>query len=65
MELELGFWIRDAENGRGSVISEVNKKIYQLVQEGAIKLALPPLDPRLVDAQIASALANFSQSVTN
>jgi small-conductance mechanosensitive channel len=65
MELELGFWVRDAENGKGGVISEVNKKIYQLVQQGAIKLALPPLDPRLVDAQIASALANFSQTVTN
>ena len=65
IELELGFWISDSENGRGGVISEVNKKIYQLVQDGAITLARPPLDPRLVDSQIATALANFSQTVTN
>jgi small-conductance mechanosensitive channel len=64
-ELELGFWISDPESGRGSVISEVNKKIYALVQSGDIKLALPALDPRLIDAHIASAVAKNSQSVTN
>jgi small-conductance mechanosensitive channel len=64
-ELELGFWIGDPENGRGGVVSEVNKKIYALVQSGDIKLAAPPLDPRQVDALIASAIAKFSQTVTN
>jgi small-conductance mechanosensitive channel len=64
-ELELGFWISDPESGRGSVISDVNKKIYTLVQSGDIKLALPALDPRLIDAHIASAVAKNSQSVTN
>lgn len=65
IELELGFWIIDPESGRGGVVSEINKRIYKLVEAGDIKLALPPLDPRLVDGQITSALANFSQSVTN
>jgi small-conductance mechanosensitive channel len=64
-ELELGFWISDPENGRGGVVSDVNKKIYALVQSGDIKLAAPPLDPRQVDALIASAIAKFSQTVTN
>jgi small-conductance mechanosensitive channel len=64
-ELELGFWISDPESGRGSVISDVNKKIYTLVQSGDIKLALPALDPRLIDAHIASAVAKNSQTVTN
>lgn len=64
-ELELGFWIGDPENGAGGVISEVNMKIYALVRSGDIKLALFPLDPRLLDAQIASAIANFPQPVTN
>jgi small-conductance mechanosensitive channel len=64
-ELELGFWIGDPENGRGGVVSEVNKKIYALVQSGDIKLAAPPLDPRQLDALIASAIAKFSQTVTN
>ena len=40
-ELELGFSIVDAEKGSGSVISAVNKKIYALVQSGAIRLGLP------------------------
>jgi small-conductance mechanosensitive channel len=64
-ELELGFWISDPENGRSGVVSDVNKKIYALVRSGDIKLALPALDPRLLDAHIASAVAKISQSVTN
>ncbi len=64
-ELELGFWVVDPESGKGGVVSEINKRIYKLVQSGDIKLAQPALDPRVVDAQIASALANISQTVTN
>jgi small-conductance mechanosensitive channel len=64
-ELELGFWITDPESGRGGVLSDVNKKIYALVQSGDIKLALAASDPRIFDAHIASALQKFSQTVTN
>jgi small-conductance mechanosensitive channel len=64
-ELELGFWISDPESGRGGVVSDVNKRIYALVQSGDIKLALPPLDPRVLDAHIASTVAKISQTVTN
>ena len=63
-ELELGFWISDPENGRGGVISEVNKKIYALVKAGRIKLASSAMDPRLQDALIASTVARISQSAT-
>ncbi|QYF91910.1 mechanosensitive ion channel [Massilia sp. PAMC28688] len=38
-ELELGFWIGDPNNGRGSVVSEVNKAIYGLIRAGRITLA--------------------------
>ncbi|MGX4640724.1 mechanosensitive ion channel family protein [Massilia sp. SYSU DXS3249] len=44
-ELELGFFIVDAEKGGGSVISAVNKNIYALVHSGAIRLGLPPQMP--------------------
>ena len=64
-ELEMGFWISDPENGRGGVVSDVNKKIYALVRAGAIKLALPALDPRLLDAHIAEAVARIAQSAPN
>ncbi|MES2150336.1 MAG: mechanosensitive ion channel domain-containing protein [Pseudomonadota bacterium] len=59
-ELELGFWISDPENGRGGVISDVNKKIYALIQAGQLKLAYPSRDTRLIDAHIHSLLANVA-----
>ena len=55
-ELDLGFWIADPENGRGGVVSDVNKKIFALVKAGQIKLAFPARDTRLLDAQILSLL---------
>jgi small-conductance mechanosensitive channel len=71
-ELELGFWISDPENGRGGVLSEVNKKIYALSQAGQIKLAYPApapapapaaaLDTRVLDAHIATVVARIAQS---
>jgi small-conductance mechanosensitive channel len=64
-ELELGFWISDPENGRGGVVSDVNKKIYALVQSGDIKLVQAVVDPRIIDALVASGAAKNSQTVTN
>jgi small-conductance mechanosensitive channel len=60
-ELDLGFWIGDPENGQGGVVSEINKKIYALVQSGDIKLGIPGLDTRLLDAHIASVVARITQ----
>jgi small-conductance mechanosensitive channel len=64
-ELDLGFWIGDPENGQGGVVSEINKKIYALVQSGDIKLGLPALDTRLLDAHIASVVARITQPGQN
>ena len=61
-ELELGFWIADPENGRGSVLSAVNKKIYALIQSGQIKLAYPARDTRALDAQMVSVLTSLNRS---
>ena len=61
-ELELGFWIGDPQNGRGGVISEVNKKIYALVKSEKIKLAYPARDTRLMDAQMLAVLGQMSRS---
>lgn len=60
-DLEIGFWIRDPENGRGGVISEVNKKIYALIQAGQIKLAYPARDTRLLDAQMMTVLSGMAR----
>ncbi|MES2321148.1 MAG: mechanosensitive ion channel domain-containing protein [Pseudomonadota bacterium] len=61
-ELELAFWIRDPENGRGGVLSDVNKKIYALIQSGQIKLAYPSRDTRQLDAQMLAVLGNLSRN---
>ncbi|RYE81667.1 MAG: mechanosensitive ion channel [Oxalobacteraceae bacterium] len=60
-ELDLGFWIADPENGQGGVVSEINKKIYALVQTGDIKLGYPTVDTRLLDSHIASIVARITQ----
>ena len=56
-ELEVGFWLGDPENGQGGPISDVNQKIYALVQAGDIKLGYPSMDTRLLDAHITSVVA--------
>lgn len=64
-ELDLGFWIADPENGQGSVVSEINKKIYALIEAGTIKLGYPSMDTRLLDAYIASVVAGITQPAQN
>jgi small-conductance mechanosensitive channel len=64
-ELDLGFWIADPENGQGGVVSAINKKIYDLVQAGTIKLGYPSVDTRLLDSHIASVVARITQPGTN
>lgn len=56
-ELEVGFWLGDPENGQSGPISAVNRKIYDLVQAGVIKLGHPSMDTRLLDAHITSIVA--------
>jgi small-conductance mechanosensitive channel len=64
-ELDLGFWIADPENGQGGVVSEINKKIYALVQAGTVKLGFPCIDTRLLDSHIASVVARITQPAEN
>ncbi len=59
-ELELGFWIADPENGQGGPLSDVNRKIYELVRSGDVKLGHAALDTRLLDAHIASVVARVA-----
>ncbi|MGZ5201847.1 MAG: mechanosensitive ion channel family protein [Telluria sp.] len=61
-ELEVGFWINDPENGLGGVVSELNKKIFALVQTGQIKLATTALDVRLTDALSPTGVSRITQT---
>ena len=61
-ELEVGFVVADPENGLGGPISEVNRKIYALVQSGAVKLGHPSMDTRLLDAHITSVMGRTPEA---
>lgn len=52
LDLELGFWINDPQNGRGGVTSEVNRAIYQVLQQQGIVL-----QPLQVTLAVAAASA--------
>jgi small-conductance mechanosensitive channel len=47
-ELELGFWIADPENGRGNVLSEVNRGIWHLLQDHQIEVPYPQREVRFI-----------------
>ncbi|MFL9926179.1 mechanosensitive ion channel [Herbaspirillum lusitanum] len=57
LELELGFWITDPENGRLNVISDVNRAIWQAFKKNQVQLAHPKRDVRIMDVR------SFQQSV--
>jgi small-conductance mechanosensitive channel len=50
LELEVGFWISDPQNGRGGVISDVNRAIWKVLQQNNIELPSPQRDIRIMNA---------------
>jgi small-conductance mechanosensitive channel len=48
LELEVGFWIADPENGRVSVLSEVNRAIWRELQTHQINVPYPQRELRLI-----------------
>jgi small-conductance mechanosensitive channel len=51
LELEIGFWINDPENGRGGVLSDVNKAIWRTLQEYHVKVPYPQREITLINKQ--------------
>ncbi|TWC66422.1 mechanosensitive ion channel family protein [Herbaspirillum sp. SJZ099] len=49
LELELGFWITDPENGRLNVLSDVNRAIWKAFKEHGIQVAHAKRDIRIMD----------------
>ncbi|WP_044528956.1 mechanosensitive ion channel family protein [Herbaspirillum sp. B65] len=49
LELELGFWITDPENGRLNVLSEVNRAIWAAFKRHGVQVAHPKRDIRIMD----------------
>lgn len=57
LELEIGFWITDPENGRINVLSDVNKAIWKVFKIHNIQVAHPKRDLRVMNQR------SFEQSV--
>lgn len=49
LELELGFWISDPENGRTNVLSDVNRAVWKMLQENQIEVPYPQREVRLIN----------------
>lgn len=49
LELELGFWITDPENGRLNVLSDVNRAIWKAFKTHGIQVAHAKRDIRIMD----------------
>ncbi len=53
LELEVGFWIADPENGKTNVLSEVNRAIWKTLKAHQIQVPFPQREMRIVsDRQI-------------
>jgi small-conductance mechanosensitive channel len=52
LELQIGFWIGDPENGRLSVLSDLNRAIWRRFQEHKIHVPKPQREIRLIDDRL-------------
>ena len=50
LELEIGFWIADPENGRINVLSDVNRVVWRALLANNIKIPYPQREVRVVGA---------------
>lgn len=48
LELEVGFWIADPENGKTNVLSEVNRAIWHTLKSHQIQVPFPQREMRIV-----------------
>jgi len=49
LELRVGFWIIDPENGRTSVLSDINRAIWKSLQEHQVEVPFPQRVVRMID----------------
>ena len=49
LELRVGFWLVDPENGKGGALSDVNRAIWKLLKEQNIEVPYPQHEVRVLD----------------
>jgi len=53
INLELGFWIADPEEGKGNVVSDINLAIWRAFKENGIQIPFPQREVRVVNEKSA------------
>jgi small-conductance mechanosensitive channel len=53
IQLELGFWIADPEEGKGGVTSEVNLAVWRAFRDNGIQIPFPQREVRVLDEKTA------------
>lgn len=56
LELEFGFWIQDPENGRGNLLSAVNRAIWKELQLRGVSVAYPQREVRVSNLAMPTRL---------
>ena len=62
LNLELGMWIADPENGQLSIKSAINRAILKAFAENGIRLSTPQRDIRLVNVPSPATASPFRPS---
>ena len=63
LELEIGFWIADPENGRANVVSDVNRAIWRALQSNSVKVPYNQREVRILNEPGAIASLRVDQPV--
>ena len=53
IQLELGFWIADPEEGKGGVISDVNRAVWRAFRDNGIEIPFPQRELRMLNEKKA------------
>jgi small-conductance mechanosensitive channel len=57
LDLQVSFWITDPENGRGGVISDVNRAIWHALKASNVSVPYPQREVRIIGAPAAAPAA--------
>ncbi len=65
LQLRVGFWIVDPENGKTGVLSAVNRAIWKLLQEKKIEVPYPQREIRILNPEANPVLNPEANSALN
>lgn len=63
LELRIGFWIEDPENGRVGVTSDVNRAIWRVLQEEHVGVPYPQREVRFLNDPLSASMQSMPPSI--